>query len=94
MSRIISYYSQFEYLKLKHYFKKWNYISKKNNEIEFHYDKNFPGISIKQREKNYYDAKEKINVFNRLYLDAIIKDDKHKYNQSIKEIRENKKYDK
>ena len=62
--------------------------SDEENILLYHYDKSFPGLSIKQRENNYKNSKNELNVFNRLYLEGINKGDKQLYNENIKHIKE------
>lgn len=61
-------------------------------ELLYHYDSSFPGLSLKQREENYSSAKSEIDVFNRLYLDSFNKQDNIQYNTDIRHVKENHKY--
>lgn len=60
--------------------------------VKYHYDDNFNGLNIRQREVNYYQAKKQNNVFERLYMDSYKKDDIIAYNNELKDVRYNSKY--
>lgn len=71
-------------MKAKNLISNLEYFPKSN----YHYDPRFPGLSFKQRQENYKQASSSNNIFNRLYLDALKKQDNIEYNETIKVTKE------